>query len=271
MSRIQNEKRYTSQGFTLSYVDSGNGTNLSSLVINPGNIIFEKRSNSNVLSLWKTGNEYVLKDKFVINFSNNESNFGRLCSVYVLPDHSKRYSSDNIYGIKTDLRYGIPEYDPKLFSEYNVGAFIGCVYIPGLYPEINSRIYFRNVNEILTQSNFDENSYDVWLRKLNEKTEEWKEQTLYLTKQIVRVDESLWLCIRTHPSSNSFLVDEATKYFWRPLSSVSDVEPGDNCCDDLFVDYIEEDYGRPYKVTYMKILQDNDIKIEAAVSSRRHE
>ncbi len=261
---IQNEQRFTYQGFNVEYSEPGLGTALSSLKIMPGNIIFDRRNPEIPDSVWKNGNEYHLKESVVVSFPNNDTNYGRLDAVFLLPDYTKKYFT-NVYSINIKVATQISQEDIPLPNIIPYGAFIGLVYIPALYPSSNQKLYFRKVNEIFTESNFSKNVI-TWVEGITEKTEIWKTNTLYLKNQIIRYEQSLWLCIKTHPSSN-FTNDVATGLYWVPLTAEG---VGDSCCDELFFDQLETLYDRLYKVTYIRVKQDDGTFKNCAISSRKN-
>lgn len=263
--KIQFEQRFSYQGFELEYANAGIGTNILSVRLMPGNLIFEKRNLVIPNSLWKTGNEYHLKDPFTIYFPNNDTQNGILHSVYIVPNYGRRFYNTNIYSVDIKLSNGISDETIPFPEIIPQAAFVGLVYVPSLYPIVNDRIYFRSVNKIFTQSNFSNDS-GIWYKNLTESVEVWRTLTLYLNNQIVRVGNRLWLCIKTHASSNSFLADESTKLFWIPLTGGS--EGGDSCCDDMFIDEEETNCGISYIITYMRVKQENGTIVNKAISSR---
>ena len=239
------------RGLSLQHPSSGT-YNTSTVLVSPGRISFSNKDQDSKIKYWNNKLDYYSKVNYTLTISVNGFNWGRLDSIYAYPLSEKNKNNNIIFSVKT----GIPNENPTLINYESGMCFLGCVYVPGLTPSVNKRLYIRSKNKYFESISTFEKPIE-WQNRIVSNVEKWQQYTLYFKNQIVRNSTTLYRCKRTHSSPENFATNQS--FFWESISG------GSGC--DCFVEEVENDNGVDYVVTYL-VTTNQGTEIKTAVSSK---
>ena len=242
-------------GLSFSYPTGGFGTNLSSLIIQPGTIAFNSEIKQQYGN-WLTLAKYKLSTNYVIKLPANGLNAPQLISIYAFPDNLTNISQ-NLFPISIQLSVGNNNLNPPMPDDLPNGIYLGTIFLPANFPNGGQRSYFRSLNNSINETNFAVSISDYLEKKLKE-VEEWQPYTLYYENQIIRFDNTQWFANLTHASTNDFTSD--SNLYWTEIGGGGELDCiGINDC--LFYDETIVEFGKQYVLTYMRVPNQNPVVI----------
>ena len=153
-------------------------------------------------------------DKFVAIEANN-SLYGRIDTVIGKPNIctiNGNYASIDFIALK-----GTSGLNPIINTDIgSPSIFLGYVYVPAQFPNRPSLLCTRSINQLIVETIIAQYPI-VTIQNILSSIEEWQPNTVYLHGQLVKSNNSIFISLLSHGSSNTLDYD-ITNNYWQSIT-----------------------------------------------------